>query len=87
MTKLRDLVSIPQEGKPFIDFEASIENDDVVSGYVPVKSTLDVLDFLGQVCAPQSPSGRAVICFGSYGSGKSRLCAVLGRLFRDGFDC
>jgi len=87
MSKLSSLVGVSIEERPFIDFESSLDNDQVVGGYIPVKSTLDVLAFLKHATAPQSPQGRAVICHGSYGSGKSRLCTVLARLFRNGFDC
>lgn len=87
MSLLSDLVTVSVDEKPWIDFESSLNDDQVVAGYIPVKSTLDVFDFLKTATAPQSSEGRAVICWGSYGSGKSRLCAVLARLFSDGFDC
>ena len=87
MSKLDTLVSISADEKPFIEFESSIDNDHIISGYVPVRSTLQVLDFLKSAVSVQSPEGRAVIAWGSYGTGKSRLCSVLARLFRDGFAC
>jgi hypothetical protein len=87
MTKLNHLVTVPSDEKPFINFEESLDVDGVVSGYVPVKSTLDVFGFLKESTGLASPKGRAVICVGAYGSGKSRLCTVLARLFRDGFEC
>ena len=59
----------------------------MASGYVPVKSTLEVFDFLREAVGLASPRGRAIICHGTYGTGKSRLCTVLARLFHDGFDC
>ncbi|HBJ34340.1 MAG TPA: hypothetical protein DDZ51_06170 [Planctomycetaceae bacterium] len=86
MTALREWISVSENEKPFIHFESSLDDDQVVAGYVPVKSTLDVLSFLKDATATHASQGRAVICHGSYGSGKSRLCAVLARLFRDGFD-
>jgi hypothetical protein len=86
MTKLCELVTVSDDERPFIDFESSLDNDHVVAGYVPVKSTMDVLTFLNQAAASHTPQGRAVICFGQYGTGKSRLCAVLARFFRDGFE-
>jgi hypothetical protein len=86
MTVLRDLISVSDNEKPYVHFESSLDDDQVVSGYVPVKSTLDVLSFLKDATATHASQGRAVICHGSYGSGKSRLCAVLARLFRDGFE-
>ena len=79
--------SVLPEDKPYINFETSLENDAVVSGYVPVKSTLDVIEFLKEATSLSARRGRAVISQGTYGSGKSRLCTVLARLFRDGFDC
>lgn len=86
MTKLYELVTVSHDEQPTVVFEGSLDNDQVVAGYVPVKSTLNVLGFLNQATAPQAPQGRAVICFGQFGTGKSRLCAVLARFFRDGFD-
>lgn len=87
MTTLREWISVSENEKPYIHFESSLNDDQVVSGYVPVKSTLDVLSFLRDATATHASQGRAVICHGSYGSGKSRLCSVLARMFRDGFDC
>ena len=87
MSKLAELIYVPRDEKPYINFEASLDDDQVVAGYVPVKSTLDVLDFLDESTGLSCPKGRAVICVGAYGSGKSRLCTVLSRLFRDGFEC
>lgn len=86
MTKLCELVTVSCDERPFVEFESSLDDDCVVSGYVPVKSTLEVLAFLNQATAPQAPQGRAVICFGQFGTGKSRLCTVVARFFRDGFD-
>lgn len=87
MSTLREWIYLSPEDKPYINFETSLEDNAVVSGYVPVKSTLDVLEFLKEATSLSAPRGRAVICQGTYGSGKSRLCTVLSRLFRDGFDC
>lgn len=87
MTALRNWIAISENEKPYVHFESSLDDDQVVAGYVPVKSTLDVLSFLKDATATHASQGRAVICHGSYGSGKSRLCAVLARLFRDGFEC
>ena len=87
MTTLKDWIGVSQNEQPFIHFESSLDDDQVVTGYVPVKSTLEVLSFLKDATATHTSQGRAVICYGSYGSGKSRLCSVLARLFRDGFDC
>ena len=87
MSTLSDLVTVSQDEKPFVDFESSLDKDEVVAGYVPVKSTLEVLRFLAEATSQASPKGRAVICHGAYGSGKSRLCTVLARLFSDGFEC
>ena len=86
MTRLNEILTVSINEGAVIDFESSLDKDPVVSGYVPVKSTLEVFNFLKQAAAPQAPQGRAVICHGSYGSGKSRLCTVLARLFRDGFN-
>jgi hypothetical protein len=87
MTSLRNWIAVSENEKPYVHFESSLDDDQVVAGYVPVKSTLDVLSFLKDATATHASQGRAVICHGSYGSGKSRLCAVLARLFRDGFEC
>lgn len=87
MSNLSDLIEVSSSERPFVDFESSLDNDEVVSGYVPVKSTIDLLDFLNESLALHSPRGRAVVCWGAYGSGKSRLCSVIARLFRDGIDC
>lgn len=87
MTAISEWVSVSQDEEPFVNFEASLDSDTVVSGYIPVKSTLDVFDFLKEATATSSPRGRAVICHGTYGTGKSRMCALLARLLRDGFDC
>ena len=87
MSKLNDLVTVYHNEKPFVDFELSLDNDDVVGGYVPVKSTLDVLRFLTETAGNYASYARAVNCYGTYGTGKSKLCAVLARLFRDGFEC
>lgn len=86
MTALHKWISVSENEKPYIHFESSLDDDQVVAGYVPVKSTLDVLSFLKDATATHASQGRAVICHGSYGSGKSRLCSVLARLFRDGFE-
>ncbi|MCI0704879.1 MAG: hypothetical protein L0241_27790, partial [Planctomycetia bacterium] len=87
MSHLNDWVYVSQDEKPYVNFEESLEVDQVAAGYVPVRSTLDVFDFLREAVGLTSPRGRAVICHGTYGTGKSRLCTVLARLFRDGFDC
>ena len=87
MSQLSDWVFVSQNEKPYVNFEESLEVDQVASGYVPVKSTLEVFDFLREAVGLTSPRGRAVICHGTYGTGKSRLCTVLARLFRDGFTC
>ena len=87
MSHLNDWVCVSQDEKPYVNFEESLEVDQVASGYVPVKSTLEVFDFLRQAVGLSSPRGRAVNCHGTYGTGKSRLCTVLARLFHDGFDC
>ena len=86
MMRLNELVTVSCDERPFVEFESSLDNDRVVSGYVPVKSTLDVFGFLEQATAQQSAEGRAVVCFGQFGTGKSRLCTVVARFFRDGFD-
>lgn len=87
MNQLNEWVFVSQDEKPYVNFEESLEVDQVASGYVPVRSTLEVFDFLREAVGTHSPRGRAVICHGTYGTGKSRLCTVLARLFRDGFDC
>lgn len=87
MSQLSDWVYVSQDEKRYVNFEESLEVDQVASGYVPVKSTLEVFDFLREAACLASPRGRAVICHGTYGTGKSRLCTVLARLFRDGFSC
>ena len=43
MSKLSDWMFVPQEDKPFVHFESSIDNPNVVSGYVPVRSTIDAM--------------------------------------------
>ena len=87
MSQLNEWVYVSQDEKPYVNFEESLEVDQVASGYVPVKSTLDVFGFLKYAVGLHSPRGRAVVCHGTYGTGKSRLCTVLARLFRNGFDC
>jgi hypothetical protein len=87
MSHLNDWVYVSQDEKPYVNFEESLEVDQVAAGYVPVRSTLDVFDFLREAVGLTSPRGRAVICHGTYGTGKSRLCTVLARLFHDGFAC
>lgn len=87
MSYLNEWVHVSQDEKPYVNFEESLEVDQVASGYVPVKSTLDVFDFLREAVGLASPRGRAIICHGTYGTGKSRLCTVLARLFHDGFNC
>lgn len=87
MSSLNEWVFVSQDEKPYVNFEESLEVDQVAAGYVPVKSTLEVFDFIREAVGVTSPRGRAVICHGTYGTGKSRLCTVLARLFRDGFNC
>ena len=87
MSHLSEWVLVSQDEKPYVNFEESLEVDQVAAGYVPVRSTLEVFDFLREAVGLTSPRRRAVICHGTYGTGKSRLCTVLARLFRDGFDC
>lgn len=87
MSHLSEWVFVSQDEKPYVNFEESLEVDQVASGYVPVRSTLEVFDFLREAVGTHSPRGRAVICHGTYGTGKSRLCTVLARLFQDGFEC
>jgi hypothetical protein len=87
MSHLSEWVFVSQDEKPYVNFEESLEVDQVASGYVPVRSTLEVFDFLREAVGLTSPRGRAVICHGTYGTGKSRLCTVLARLFHDGFNC
>jgi len=86
MSKLSEWIAVSQDEKPFVHFESSLDDDGVVSGYVPVKSTLDVFEFLREATQCHTSNPRAVICHGTYGSGKRRLCTVIARLFRDGFD-
>jgi len=85
MNKLNDLVTICPSAEPYINFEKSLKSDPVCSGFVPVQSTLDVFAFLEEATATHATS-RAAICYGTYGSGKSRLCVVLARLLSEGFD-
>ena len=85
MSKLSDYVNISQEGQAFVQFEKSLDDDQVVSGYIPVKSTLDVMDFLKDAVSRNTSKSRAVICWGNYGTGKSRLCTVIARLFSEGY--
>lgn len=87
MSSLNEWVFVSQDEKPYVNFEESLDVDQVASGYVPVKSTLEVFEFIREAVGVTSPRGRAVICHGTYGTGKSRLCTVLARLFRDGFAC
>ncbi len=87
MKSLKNIISVSDKDKPYIDFEKSIDDDLVVSGYIPVKSTVDVIKFLRNATSAQTTEGRGIICWGNYGTGKSRLCVLLARLFRDGFDC
>ncbi len=87
MSHLNEWVYVSQDEKPYVNFEESLDVDQVASGYVPVKSTLEVFDFLREAVGLASPRGRAIICHGTYGTGKSRLCTVLARLFHDGFTC
>jgi hypothetical protein len=87
MSSLSEWVFVSQNEKPYVNFEESLDVDQVASGYVPVKSTLEVFDFIREAVGVISPRGRAVICHGTYGTGKSRLCTVIARLFRDGFNC
>src|SRR5262245_46447566 len=86
MSKLSEWITVSEDEKPFVHFESSLDDDRVVSGYVPVKSTLDVFEFLREATQNHTSYPRAVICHGTYGSGKSRLCTVIARLFRDGFE-
>ncbi len=86
MSKLSEWIEIPQDEKPYVHFESSLDDDRVVSGYVPVRSTLDVFEFLREATQCPTSNPRAVICHGTYGTGKSRLCTVVARVFRDGFD-
>jgi len=76
MSKLSDLITVRPGAEPYINFEKSLKNDAVCSGFVPVQSTLDVFGFLKEATATHAIS-RAAICYGTYGSGKSRLCVVL----------
>jgi hypothetical protein len=85
MNKLCDFVNIPQEGQAFVQFENSLEDDQVVLGYIPVKSTLEAFDFLKDAISRNTSRSRAVICWGNYGTGKSRLCTVIARLFKEGY--
>jgi len=85
MSKLSDLIAVRASAQPYINFQDSLKNDSVCSGFVPVQSTLDVFSFLREATATHATS-RAAICYGTYGSGKSRLCVVLARLFSEGFD-
>ena len=66
---------------------ATVNFADIVSGYIPVRSTLNLFSFLKDATSYSSSDSRAVICWGSYGSGKSRLCTVVARLFLEGFKC
>lgn len=87
MKYLNEWVYVSQEEKAYVNFEDSLNVDQVAAGYVPVKSTLEVFEFLRDALMLNSPKGRGVVCHGIYGTGKSRLCTVLARIFRDGFDC
>ena len=51
MTKLNEILTVSNNKGAFIHFESSLDNDSVVSGYVPVKLTLDIFDFLKQAAA------------------------------------
>ena len=86
MKKLNSLIEISKNERAFIEFKDSIYKDDIVSGYIPVRSTLNVFSFLEKAASYASSDSGAVICWGSYGSGKSRLATVIARLFIEGFD-
>ena len=55
MSTLREWIYLSPEDKPYINFETSLEDNAVVSGYVPVKSTLDVLEFLKEATSLSAP--------------------------------
>lgn len=56
-----------------------------VSSYTPTRSAIDIFKRLAAAVLPNAPKEtRAINCFGPYGSGKSHLGVVIGRMLRDG---
>ena len=56
MSHLSEWVFVSQDEKPYVNFEESLEVDQVAAGYVPVRSTLEVFDFLREAVGLTSPA-------------------------------
>lgn len=87
MVTLGDIVQ--PDGKQVKDAAISLDkglhNAGYVSSYTPTKSAIEIFKRLTGAVLPNAPKEmRAMNWHGPYGSGKSHLGVVIGRLLRDG---
>ena len=82
MAYLNEYFQVSDSKAPVVELDQALHDDRIIEAFVPVKSTVDVLNFLKDATSLHASSSRAVLCHGAYGSGKSYMVAVLCRLFR-----
>ncbi len=87
MTSLADLV-YPDNSHirdAAINLDIGLGKPGYVQSYTPTQSAIRIFTHLAQAVLPDTPRDkRAMNWYGSYGSGKSHLGVVVGRLLREG---
>lgn len=89
MTTLGDIVSpdTTHIRDAAINLDVALARPGYVQSYTPTKAAIDIFQQLTKAASPgASKADRAIICHGPYGSGKSHLGVVIGRLLREGAD-
>lgn len=88
MTLLADIIQInQQQTDAAIDFNRDFKRANLIRGFSPTKSTINVFEHLNAAVQRNAKQQqRAINLHGSYGSGKSHLAVVLGQLLQHGCD-
>ena len=83
---LHDVIKInPEQTNAAIVVEQGISNNALVAHYTPTQASIKVFEHFSKAVLPRATQEqRAIILYGSYGSGKSHLAVVLAHLLRDG---
>ena len=83
---LHDVIKInPEQTNAAIVVEQGISNNAYVAHYTPTQASIKVFEHFCKAVLPRATQEqRAIILYGSYGSGKSHLAVVLAHLLRDG---
>jgi energy-coupling factor transporter ATP-binding protein EcfA2 len=81
MSRLKDFINIDKRFQNSINLQLDIQNKNKVNGYIPTRSSINILDgFLENVLENKD---NANVLIGPYGKGKSHLLLVLLAILSD----